>query len=258
MSTLHFKVFPKNSNLFDNSTSKKIEQAEKYLALWWELQDIKFSIDSFLDIFPNDKFEKKLKEKFKNIQIPNEIIQLAKDYEENKTDFQRKIDDFQDFVSKMGKYGALMFISPKLAFSFEVMFGGMIVSYCKNFNSSKNNIKLCIEDIVNDANLIELHNKIMELRNKYYAHKEWLTSNFSLKYKIENEQIIFENQKREHIKKEFYENFDFHTFYTLVLEIEKFIDIKIEKILNSIKDNLTKEEIEYLSSDYKRLKNEKI
>lgn len=248
---MNFKQFPKEDEIFQsNNILKIIEQTEKYFEIWWELQDIKFSLDAFLDLFPDKDMEISLKKIFKDIKVPDEIAQLANSYLNNRNEFQKKRDNFEEFINEFGKVGALMFLSPKLFISLEVLFGGLIVNYSKMFVSNKNHIQLNIRDIIKENNeLINFHDYIIELRHKHYAHNERQYSKFCLKYKMKNDKIIFNRIKKEHIKQEFYQNFNFKKFYQLVINIENYINKKINNTLESLQSKLTKEQINYLKQN---------
>jgi hypothetical protein len=114
-----------------------------------------------------------------------------------------------------------MFLSPKLFGSLEILFSGLIINYSKLFISNKNQIKININKVIKNEELIKFHESIIELRHKHYAHNEQLYSKVCLKYCIENENIVFDESK-ENIKMEFYQNFDFKKFLLLLENIEKY------------------------------------
>lgn len=241
--------FPKEHELIkcDIQLSKIVKNIESYREIIWEMNDIKNILESLIDLYPNKEMEEYYKEQFKDIKMPEGLEELAREYNENRNSFQIQRDCFDDFVNRMGKLNTLMLLSPKLALSLEQLFAGTIITYVKSFNQSTGRSKLNINKITNDINLINLHQDIIELRNKHYAHVEYKANMFYLKYaKIDNLDISIDKTKFEYTKNEFHQKFDFSMFIKLINTIIDHLKNFLNKQTTEIEKKLTSEQKELL------------
>ncbi|MBK8454536.1 MAG: hypothetical protein WAQ53_02395 [Thiofilum sp.] len=249
-------LFPKEHDMFlnDKKALSIIKKVESYSEIWWEMQDVLTLAESLHEIFQEKEIYKALKEKHKDIIIDEEIMMainlLAKDYSDNRNEFQKQRDDFQEFISNIGILPALYFLSPKLAMSLEYSLSGAIVTYAKSFNSSIGRVKLTdsVKTIFKDnIELIGFHNNLIDLRNKHYAHTELRANKFFLKYwahKNSNKINIEENLS--HSQARFCETFDYNSFISCINIIMAYLKNQISSMTQTLDNHLSYEQKELL------------
>lgn len=103
------------------------------------------------------------------------------------TQFERDRDTIWRLVSEYGKPAVLMFISPRLMLNLEVFFAGIVVGYIRMFNESNGRSRLDYKRVFSDHDdLKSIHEEMVNLRNKQYAHNELSDGRHHLGYRVDN------------------------------------------------------------------------
>lgn len=246
-------LFPKGHKLFidDKQVLSIISKIESYSEIWWEMKDVATTVETLYELFQEDKIKSQMKKQFQDVEIDEEteeaVKTLSKDYLEKRTDFQKKRDEFQDFISVLGKRTALLFLSSGLVHSLEYLLSGAITTYVKSFNSSTGRSRLKAKDVFKDnVELLDSHEYIIVLRNKHYAHVDIEANRFFLKFQKNNDENGFKIDKNmSHNTVNFSENFKYSKFL-------KCINVNIIYLEKSI-SAMTKTLYKKLSSEQKEL-----
>jgi len=250
--------FPKDDDFFknDNSLKSLIKTLESYIEIQFEMESVVHAICALKECsFKRQEISpiELGQEEAEMGTILNACKQLIDDYERSKNSIQIMRDDLYKIKDTLGIYTTLMFINPKLVLSLEMVFSGAIITYAKSFNSSQRRTVLnCKKVFGANKELIDFHNKIIELRNKHFAHSEHEYNRHILKYILTEEKNI-DLDTSSHAHSEIWVNFNYYLFYKLVVEVKKYLTNEINEKATTIKSKLSSSQLKKLIAAKKNI-----
>ena len=173
------------------------------------------------------------------------LTSLSKMYNESKNSWQEMRDDLWKIRDKLGTYQTLILINSNLGLSLEVVFAGAILTYTKAFNSSNGRTKLKDSNIFDKKEYLDFHMKLVDLRDKHFAHSEYVYNRHILSCIISNDGGLKFNTDT-YKSTEFWIQTDYLLFYKLVSKVKKYLECEINNMSANIRNSLSKDEIEKL------------
>lgn len=241
--------FPKDDDFFENNKSLKdlIKTLESYIEIQFEMEGVLNTVCALKECtFESQEFspiKTSLEQDTKG--LTDSLKPLV---ERNKNSIDMRFDLWR-IKDKLGVFNTLMLISPKLVLNLEMFFSGAIITYSKAFKSSQRRSGLNYQKNLGDNNeLLDFHKKIIELRNKHFAHSEFEYNKHILKYILTEEKNI-NLEISSHTSSEFWSSFDYGLFFKLINEIKKYLSNEINSKIATIKSKLSTSQLKRLRAE---------
>ncbi|WP_156139401.1 hypothetical protein [Aeromonas diversa] len=181
--------------------------------------------------------------------LTEDLKEIAHEYEENKNYAQSIRDTLWEIRDELGTYSTLTLINHNLVNSLEMLFSGAIISYAKAFSESQRRTSLDSGKIFKaHPDCYLFHEKVIDLRNKHYAHSQYNYNRHTLKYILSQDGKDIDFSVNTHVQHEIWTNFDYIDFYRTINIVKRFLQIEIKNKINVIKNKLSPTQKEFLLS----------
>lgn len=248
-------LFPKQPEIFSNDKKlmSSLKTLEDRIEQSYLIHDLNQSLAAITELIKPNPEPLNL-----SPELQQEMNELLRDMEPllqdlplpTQLDIDR--DTIWSMASRHGKSFVLMHISPHLMMSLEMLFAGTVVSYIRMFNNSKERAKLDYKQVFSSNDeLKNIHQNIMSLRNKQYAHIELSDGRHHIGYQVDkNGNITFDvngpqNSRHYHLKM-------CNDLRECLFQVTAYLRADISKRSDKIIGNLSDSQKDYLRTHVRR------
>lgn len=140
-------------------------------------------------------------------------------------------------VNQIGVIGVLSFVDSQIVLNIEKFFSGLVVSYVAMFNKGER-AALPADKIFSKNEPLKIkHERLCDLRNKWYGHVELKNGRHSIRYKLnENRDIIFNTAS--HSSPEYHSD-EYKNLRACTAFVHNYICLDIDAKINELLNEMT-------------------